>query len=277
MTMTYNDEGQKVRRTPAEHTVSECLGAIEPEADANSDASHDPEKLYARVNVQLSEESFRELVVNDTKGKVSEEEKQFLRSPSVLGRWNAVLGSLNRELQSQFAERRAEAQSYRNECMKAGPKAKQDWFDYRARYESWRGGATRFKGLIEERLAESKELIRLDKSRRRSGSKGRVPPDSRQAAGASEAGERRTGAANSLPLLSDVAELLSKEGAVREPFAAQRDWLLKRISETFQLVRGRSVSEEAACAASSGGACTQPDTGGQHTGENNEDRGGRDG
>ncbi len=266
--MTYPDKGHEEQQRPAEHPLSEYLGEGAGETGTTGDEGHDTEKLYARVNVALSEESFRDLVVNDAKGKVSEEEKRFLRSPSVLGRWNTVLGSLNRELQSQFAERRAEAQSYRNECMKAGPKAKQDWFDYQAGYESWRGGATRFKGLVEERLAESKELMRQQKGRRRGSDKSSEP---------TTAAQDGTTAANSLPLLSDVAELLSKEGAVREPFAAQRDWLLKRISETFRLVRGRSVSEEAACPASSGGACTQPDTGAQHTGENNEDRGGRDG
>lgn len=273
--MTYPDKGHEGQQRPAEHPLSGYLG----ETGTTGDEGHDTEKLHARVNVALSEESFRDLVVNDAKGKVSEEEKQFLRSPSVLGRWNAVLGSLNRELQSQFAERRAEAQSYRNECMKAGPKAKQDWFDYRARYESWRGGATRFKGLIEERLAESKELMRQQKGRRRNAKAGGGAADGRQAAEAGDGEEVRAGTANSLPLLSDVAELLSREGAVREPFAAQRDWLLRRISETFQLVRGRSVIEEAACADSSGGgACTEPDARAQQQASEHEDlRGGRDG
>ena len=265
--MTYTDEGYQQQQRPAEHRMAEYISESAGETARIGEECNDTEKLYARVNVALSEESFRALVVKDAKGQVSQEERQFLRSPSVLGRWNTVLGSLNRELQSQFAERRAEAQSYRNECMKAGPRAKQDWFDYQASYESWRGQTTRLKGRIEERLAESKELMRQRKTRQGSGRASEAP-------GAARDGHA---AANSLPLLSDVAELLGKEGAVREPFAAQRDWLLKRISDTFRLVRGRSGSEEAACAASSSGACTQLEAGGQHTAEVNESNGGKDG
>lgn len=276
--MTYQGEDRERGRYPGEHGSE---GGPLPAQNAAGD-KHQSELLHARVNVQLADESFRDLVVSDAEGEVSEEEKEFLRSPSVSGRWNTVLGSLNRELQSQFAERRAQAQAYRNECMKAGPKAKQDWFDYSAEYERWRGQTTRLKGRVEERLAESKELIRQHKSRRRSAGTGGERTEGKQAAAHGDGGaEGRAGSANSLPLLSDVAELLSKEGAVREPFAAQRDWLLRRISETFRLVRGRSVSEEAACAASGGGSCTEPQTSSRaaHPGstEDADVRGGNDG
>ena len=175
----------------------------------------------------LSEEEFRELVVTDAKGRATAREQAFLRSAAVVGRWNTALASLNRELQSQFAERRAEAQAYRNRCLRAGPRGKREWFDYQERYAGWRAGATRLKGLVEERLAESKELVR---AARKSAASGGEPSARASGDASAEASAEASG-----PLLSEVAEFLSADGIVREPFVRQRDGLLQRISAALAL------------------------------------------
>ncbi len=101
---------------------------------------------------------FVDVVSRDVRGKSTEEERDFLRSPEGVVLWRDALKALRLDLETQAIQRKADAESFRTACFKKGPSGKQDWFEYKASWDAWKGGAARFRRAVELNLAEAKRL-----------------------------------------------------------------------------------------------------------------------
>ena len=66
-------------------------------------------------------ESLRFLVAEDARRKASPEASAELRKEENLQLWSDFLHELNKDLESQFMERKADAQAFQNACFNAGP------------------------------------------------------------------------------------------------------------------------------------------------------------
>jgi hypothetical protein len=84
----------------------------------------------------------------DARRKASPEASAELRKEENLQLWSDFLHELNKDLESQFMERKADAQAFQNACFNAGPEGKREWFEYKAQYDQWRAGARRFQAGI---------------------------------------------------------------------------------------------------------------------------------
>ncbi len=90
----------------------------------------------------LDHYDFRELVAKEAKGQAEPEAAAFLRSEAGLRRWANALRELTRELETQFAKRKADAESFQNACLAEGSDAdKREWYEYKAEYDRWRAVA----------------------------------------------------------------------------------------------------------------------------------------
>ncbi len=162
----------------------------------------------------LDHADFRALVAQDARGQATPEAAAFLRSEAGLQRWSDTLRELKKELEAQFGQRAADAQSFQNECFAAGPEGKREWFEYKAQYDQWRAGARRFTNSIEAKLAENKRLMR--------GSKG-VTHEQRLTNDRQRYRE----------MLHRVAEFLGEEEATTYKFVPERDRILEKIDRTL--------------------------------------------
>ena len=100
------------------------------------------------------------LSVWDVRGQATEEQASLLRSPQMIDAWRDALVTVNQEIQTQFAQRRATSEEEHARCLAGGPSGKASWFEYKLQYDRWRGAANAFKHKVEERLRENKRLLR---------------------------------------------------------------------------------------------------------------------
>lgn len=108
----------------------------------------------------LDHEALRSLVADDARRKASQEASAELRKEENLQLWSDVLHELNKDLESQFMERKADTQAFQNACFGAGPQGKREWFEYKAQYDAWRAGARRFQAGIQQRIKENRQVMR---------------------------------------------------------------------------------------------------------------------
>jgi hypothetical protein len=80
----------------------------------------------------LDHDALRSLVAQEARGKASPEASAELREEANLQLWSDILHELNKDLESQFMERKADAQVFQNACFGAGPEGKREWFEYKA-------------------------------------------------------------------------------------------------------------------------------------------------
>lgn len=98
-------------------------------------------------------EAFRDLVKQDVRGAAAKSEAATLREPENLAAWYLVLTDLKKDVEAQFAERRARLAEETIEKLPVE--------EYKARnaaYERWRAAAGYFKKSVEVRLAEARLL-----------------------------------------------------------------------------------------------------------------------
>jgi hypothetical protein len=103
---------------------------------------------------ELDDAGYRRVLVADLRG--DERATKYLEQD--LGEWLSGLTSLHQDLEAQFASRKGNAITFQNECVQH--RKKQEWFDYKADYERWRGGANSFKRRLVARLREVKAMSR---------------------------------------------------------------------------------------------------------------------
>jgi hypothetical protein len=115
-----------------------------------------------------SDHPFRGLVVRDAKfrhdDQITPEERAYLRSPGVCEYWKDTLVHLRREMETQFAERKAAAEQFQTECFARGYSGKADWFEYKAEYDEWRARGNRFTTMLTARLDEAKRITKENRA-----------------------------------------------------------------------------------------------------------------
>ena len=114
------------------------------------------EKTYA----SLDHEELKKLAAEDARGQAEPEAAAFLREEANLQKWSDVLHEINKDLEAQFMERKADAQVVQNACFAKGPDGKREWFEYKAQHDQWRAGARRFHASIQAKIKENKNLMR---------------------------------------------------------------------------------------------------------------------
>lgn len=99
-----------------------------------------------------------DVVARDVRGQSTPEEKAFLRSPQGATLWRDALKALRSDLETQAISRKADAEAFRTACFRKGPEGKREWFDYKASWDAWKSGASRFRRGVELNLAEAKRI-----------------------------------------------------------------------------------------------------------------------
>jgi hypothetical protein len=106
----------------------------------------------------LSDDSFDDIVNQDTRGALDSVTSAALREPENLDRWYDMLLTLKRRVEAQLAANRGEQAAKQAEYLSLGDQGKMLWLRYKASNEKWRQGAIRFKNGLEDKLAEAKRL-----------------------------------------------------------------------------------------------------------------------
>jgi hypothetical protein len=85
---------------------------------------------------------------------------QALRDPKNAGRWHRTLCQMKRNIEVQFTYKAAEKSQKQAECLRQGPAGLVKYKQFEADMEKWKSGAQRFLNGLEDKIAESKEIIK---------------------------------------------------------------------------------------------------------------------
>lgn len=108
--------------------------------------------------LDLDHDTFRKVVEAEVKGEVPKAICDALRTAELVDRWNAVLGSMIMDVDTQLSSRKSSIEAYQSECYESGDS--KTWFETKREYDHWRSGAIRFKGHVAMRKKEVKLLQR---------------------------------------------------------------------------------------------------------------------
>lgn len=107
-----------------------------------------------------SGERFYRLVLADVNDMASDEQADSLRADAeTVKEWRAVLTRMAQDIDAALAGIRADIVNRQQECLAAGPKAKDRFYRYKSDKERERAGLIRQKAAIVERLKESKDVL----------------------------------------------------------------------------------------------------------------------
>jgi hypothetical protein len=99
---------------------------------------------------------FDEAVQTDVQGHASDEQAELLQSQ--LRDWLDALVLLKRTVELQFSRRRAELETFRQECLQKGPSGKSAFFTKKAEHDEWRAKAMGYASAVERRLKHVRRL-----------------------------------------------------------------------------------------------------------------------
>ena len=134
-----------------ERTVREILVAVRNEtpiahsdkqASTNGGTAREESREWGIAYEGADDPEFLDLLGRDVRGQSTQEERSFLRSPPNLQLWRNGLKAILSDLETQNIQRKADAEAFRTDCMRKGPSGKQEWFDYKAEWDAWKGGAS---------------------------------------------------------------------------------------------------------------------------------------
>src|SRR5690606_25212696 len=77
---------------------------------------------------------------------------ELLTHPALVRRTHNVLTALYRDVEDQLAERRAEMESYRQECYEQGEPGKEEWYRAEGEHQHWRRRAIGYRRVVNRRL-----------------------------------------------------------------------------------------------------------------------------
>ncbi|WP_141576179.1 hypothetical protein [Actinomadura sp. WMMA1423] len=104
----------------------------------------------------LPDDAFRTLIVSNLDRTEQPAMWDLLLSPQLARRTHGVLGAAFRDVEDQLAERRADMESYRQECHVEGAAGKGKWFAAQGEHQEWRRRAIGYRRILSRRLAEAK-------------------------------------------------------------------------------------------------------------------------
>jgi hypothetical protein len=105
-------------------------------------------------------EALKQLAIRDTRGEVSDYARQYLEGPEMIGDYQQMLLEIIKDIDVQLVEKKARLDEYHLQCRARAEDGKQDWYEEKARYERWRGGALRVKRSAEQRRRELRSIIK---------------------------------------------------------------------------------------------------------------------
>jgi len=108
--------------------------------------------------LDLDHDTFRKVVEAEVKGEVPASISVALRTSEMVDRWNAVLGAMIMDVDTQLSSRKSSIDAFQSECYES--KDSNAWFTAKREYDLWRSGAIRFKGHVSMRKKEVKLLQR---------------------------------------------------------------------------------------------------------------------
>jgi hypothetical protein len=112
------------------------------------------------VDADLTEDQYYAILRADIDG--NEAATAFLMQDAE--EWLQRLIELFQSIETQFSQRKAEAMEFQNACLRKGGRGKQEWFDYKQEWDTWRGSANHLKKLVVARQREVK-TIRSEQNR----------------------------------------------------------------------------------------------------------------
>ncbi|MBA3473848.1 MAG: hypothetical protein H0T57_11585 [Rubrobacter sp.] len=143
----------------------------------------------------------KDLAALDAKGQATDEERAILREDVFA--FDDAVAQLRRDLQSQFAQRNADADEYKNECLRLGYTGKAQWFEYKADLRRWKANAQRYLQGLE---ALAKQIAALKREHKK--------------------GTREQQRAKTYPILKDIQRYLVGEEVEREELLVRVTTLL---------------------------------------------------
>lgn len=113
--------------------------------------------------VDFAEETdFRARVEADIRGQID----PSLRSPENARAWYDELIAIRQDVETQLSRRKAEIEAFKLECQeKNGALWHGEYSAERARYERWRATAVAFLRRVNQRIAEAKRVLDLDRAK----------------------------------------------------------------------------------------------------------------
>lgn len=111
---------------------------------------------------RLNDVDFRAIVDDDTRGRAMQEVSEALRSPALMERWYETLLAMQNSVEGQLGAKEAESKAKRASFRSQG---KEDMAQHEtSRHEQWRAGALRFKNGLDEKIGESRRILRANGS-----------------------------------------------------------------------------------------------------------------
>jgi hypothetical protein len=101
--------------------------------------------------------AFEEAVQHDIQGRASDGQAALLLSKAQ--EWLDALIDVKRNVELQFARRRAEIKEFQQACLSQGPEAKSAYFQHKTDYESWRAKALGYATVVERRTKHVRRLV----------------------------------------------------------------------------------------------------------------------
>jgi len=109
----------------------------------------------------LNDDAFARLVAEDVKNRATDEQKDYLRSPDVRGRWRKEAKRLLNSLDSQVYEIEKEEKVAGERYNAMGEAGKTLLFEARHNFSERKKKIERFRFYVEQRLTEADRLIAL--------------------------------------------------------------------------------------------------------------------
>jgi hypothetical protein len=159
---TMREQQEELKRSVREILVAvrneTPMAHSDKQVSANDGTGREESREWGIAYERVDDQEFLDLLGRDVRGQSTQEERSFLRSPENLQLWRNGLKAILSDLETQNIQRKADAEAFRTDCMRKGPSGKQEWFDYKAEWDAWKGGAARFKRSVQMNLAEAKQL-----------------------------------------------------------------------------------------------------------------------
>ena len=108
----------------------------------------------------LPDNTFHTLVVNNLGREDQPALWDLLLGPQLARRTHTALGAAFRDVEDQLAERRADIDSYRQECSRRGSAGRREWAAEWGGYQEWRSRVIGYRRLLSRRLTEAKQARR---------------------------------------------------------------------------------------------------------------------
>lgn len=114
--------------------------------------------------LDLPEPDFQTLIEKNLDRAKQPKLWDLLTHPYLVRRTHSVLTGLYRDVEDQLAERRADMESYRQECYGRGDEGRAEWFHAEGEHQGWRRRAIGYRRMVNRRLRETKSLVTTGKT-----------------------------------------------------------------------------------------------------------------